>query len=68
MKYYISNCGNLIGSDITKENTPDYIQTAINNGFYCLADVLYLEGVLYFGRTNHLYIIDLDFIVTPFLI
>jgi len=64
MKYYISNRGNLKGCNKFKENTPEYIQNAINLGYDCVVDVSVLEGILYFNQTNnHLYIIDWQFII-----
>lgn len=62
MKHYISNRGNLTGMNSYKENSPDYIQIAIDSGFDCVVDVSYMEGVVYFGTANHLYIVDLEFI------
>jgi len=62
MKHYISHRGNLIRINKDKENSPDYVQIAIDAGFDCVVDVLYIEGVIYFGTANHLYIVDLEFI------
>jgi hypothetical protein len=64
MKYFISNRGNINGRKESKENSPKYVLSAIKNGFHCVVDVIYVEDVLYFGNSKHLYIIDLDFIIT----
>ena len=64
MKYFISNRGNINGRKESKENSPKYVLAAIKNGFHCVVDVIFVENVLYFGNSNHLYIIDLDFIIT----
>ena len=47
---FISHRGNLDGPVSQYENTPDYIQLALDNGFEVEVDVWFIDGELYLGH------------------
>lgn len=47
---FISHRGNVNGVDVIKENTIEYIQSAINQGFDVEIDVWFIDGEFYLGH------------------
>lgn len=59
---YIAHRGNLEGPCPSQENRPEYLQAAIQQGFYVEADVWLLEGDLFLGHDDAQYTTSLDFL------
>ena len=58
----IAHRGNFSGKNSSLENTKNYIDNAIENGYYCEVDVWYEDGKLYLGHDEPSEITDLDFL------
>jgi len=50
MFYYISHRGNLNGPNPSRENSPDYILSAINEGFDVEVDVWFIDNKFFLGH------------------
>lgn len=60
----ISHRGNITGKNIERENSPEYIQKALNNGFHVELDIWYQDG-WYLGHDQPQYKIDFEFLLNP---
>ena len=58
----ISHRGNLIGPNPEKENSPLYLQEALNKGFDVEIDVWVIEGNFYLGHDKPQYGITLEWL------
>jgi len=56
---YISHRGNINGKNIEKENSPEYIIEALNNGYNVEVDIWLINSKWYFGHDEPKYEIDL---------
>lgn len=59
----ISHRGNINGKDINKENSPEYIQSAIDLGFDVEVDLRVKNDSLFFGHDLAQYAVDKDFLI-----
>jgi len=55
---YISHRGNINGKKLEKENSPDYIQEALDKGYDVEIDVWYINNEYFFGHDEPKYKID----------
>ena len=55
---YISHRGNINGKNIERENSPEYIQEALDNGYDVEIDVWYIDNKWFFGHDDPKYKID----------
>lgn len=62
MKKIISHRGNLDGPIEELENSPKYIQNAINNNYDVEIDVWYFKKKYFLGHDEPLYKVDLNFL------
>lgn len=60
---YIAHRGNTNGPRPELENSPDYIDTAISQGFHVEVDVWWNDGQLYLGHDEPQYKIGLQFLL-----
>lgn len=58
----ISHRGNLLGPNLNKENSPDYILTAIKAGFDVEIDVWFINNQYFLGHDKPKYQINKDFL------
>ncbi len=58
----IAHRGNTCGADPTNENSPEYINKALNNGFNVEVDVWYKDGDWFLGHDSGQYVIDFKFL------
>ena len=58
----ISHRGNLLGSDPSKENSPEYILQTLSVGYHCEIDLRTKDGGLFLGHDEAQYPINLDFL------
>lgn len=58
----ISHRGNLNGSKLNKENDPNYIQEAIDNGFDCEVDIWKINNDFFLGHDSPDYLIYKSFL------
>jgi len=58
----ISHRGNLNGPVPTRENSPDYIEIALDKGYNVEIDVWYIGDKWLLGHDSPVYQVDLDFI------
>lgn len=58
----ISHRGNIQGKNIDFENNPDYIETALKNGFNVEIDVWYENNKIYLGHDNPKYKVNEKFL------
>ena len=63
MKKLISHRGNINGKDISLENNPSYIDTAIKQGYDVEIDFWYVNNQLYLGHDTFQYGINLSWLV-----
>lgn len=63
----ISHRGNLEGSIPTLENSPEYIQTALDKGYDVEIDVWYKDSQLWLGHDEPSYQIDIKFLYNSHL-
>lgn len=56
----IAHRGNITGKNIEKENSPDYLIDAINQGYDVEVDVWVIDSQLYFGHDNPEYLVSPD--------
>ena len=61
----IAHRGNMNGPNPEKENNPDYIVEALNNGFEVEIDVWYKHGDVWLGHDDPTYPVDVQFIQLP---
>jgi len=61
----ISHRGNIFGRDERRENHPDYIIKALDEGFDVEIDVWYISDILFLGHDSPEYPIDKLFISDP---
>jgi hypothetical protein len=54
----ISHRGNLIGPNSERENSPSYLQEALDNGFDVEVDLWFIEDKLYLGHDEPQYLIS----------
>jgi hypothetical protein len=59
---FISHRGNLTGVYPEKENSPAYIQEALDAGFDCEIDVWYIDGKLLLGHDAPTYTTTVEFL------
>ena len=59
----ISHRGNIAGPQPSKENTPSYIQAAIDRGYDVEIDVRLIGDCLYLGHDNPDYQVDLSWLL-----
>lgn len=62
MKYFIAHRGNINGRISEKENHPDYIKTALNEGYDVEIDVWCIGDKIFLGHDEPQYEISLDFL------
>lgn len=63
MSILFSHRGNITGMDLSKENSPEYIQNAINKGFHVVVDVwLVGKSHLSLGSTQPHFPTTIDFL------
>jgi hypothetical protein len=62
-KILISHRGNINNISSTKENSPDYIDAAIDCGFNVEVDVWCFDGNIFLGHDNPEYNIQIDWIL-----
>lgn len=55
---YISNLGNIHGSDSDKENHPDYLKEALKQGYHIKVDVYIIHNQIILGQDKPQYEID----------
>jgi hypothetical protein len=48
----IANRGNLFGRNLERENSPDYLNEAINQGYHVMVDAWWVEGCFWFGKNR----------------
>ena len=60
--FYIAHRGNLVGNNFEKENSPDYIDVAINKGFNVELDLWVQDQRLLLGHDIPTYEISVDWI------
>ncbi len=58
----ISHRGNLRGPEPDKENSPDYIDAAINELYEVEVDIRYIEGNFYLGHDSPEHFVDLHWL------
>jgi len=61
---FISHRGNLDGINPKKENSPDYIISALNEGFDVEVDVWFKDDKFYLGHDTPKYEIDYNFLIS----
>lgn len=61
---YIAHRGNVNGPNPDLENSPNYIDGALKQGFDVELDVWYKDGKFYLGHDKPEYLIDLQFLLT----
>lgn len=59
---FISHRGNIRGKITELENSPDYIDKALNEGYDVEVDIWYENNNLYLGHDYGQYLIDLDWL------
>lgn len=60
---FISHRGNLNGTNSDRENSPSYIEEALNQGFDVEVDVWFVDGKFYLGHDSPQYETDYKFLV-----
>ena len=60
----ISHRGNLNGKNVKLENSPNYIQSAIDEGFDVEVDVWYIDGTFLLGHDTPTYQVEKSWIVS----
>tara|TARA_B100000131_G_C17707158_1_gene447237 strand:+ start:105 stop:563 length:459 start_codon:yes stop_codon:yes gene_type:complete len=60
--FYISHRGNLDGPNIEKENSPDYIVSALNKGYDVEIDVWYIDNTILLGHDKPEHVVNLSFL------
>ena len=63
MKYLISHRGNLFGRNIIRENTVEYIESAISQGFDVMIDIWINSYKIYLGNDEPEYQINIEFLL-----
>lgn len=63
--YFIAHRGNLYGPNPKMENRPDYIMSAISEGFDVEIDVWVIGNDIFLGHDEPQYKIDLEFLQNP---
>ncbi len=58
----ISHRGNITGRNYSKENSPEYIQKALDEGYNVEIDIWYIDGKLFLGHDNPHYPIEVQFL------
>jgi len=58
----ISHRGNLDGKNESRENSPLYIEEALEKGYDVEIDVWYIDGALFLGHDNPQHEIDINFL------
>jgi hypothetical protein len=59
---YISHRGNITGPNLELENKPDYILSAIDQGYDVEIDIWMIEGLLFLGHDNPQYAVTQDWL------
>jgi hypothetical protein len=62
---YIAHRGNIYGKNIYEENSPSYINKAINLGYDVEIDVWSIDNELFLGHDSPLYKVKYSFFVNP---
>jgi hypothetical protein len=60
--YKISHRGNINGPEPDRENSPDYIQEALNSGYYVEIDVRVMGDKIFLGHDEPQYEVSLEFL------
>lgn len=60
----ISHRGNVFSPNLTKENSPPYIQECLDFGYHCEIDINVINDELYLGHDGPEYKIDLEWLTT----
>ena len=60
--YFIAHRGNINGINTLKENSPDYVNEALSQGYDVLVDVWFVKSKWYLGNNYPQYNIKLDFL------
>lgn len=63
----IAHRGNLTGVNPDKENSPEYIQDALDQGYHCEIDLRVSDGTLFLGHDAPQYAVTKDFLQHPSL-
>jgi len=58
----IAHRGNINGSNVEKENHPDYINKALESGYHVEIDIWFINNKLYLGHDNPKYEIKYNFL------
>jgi hypothetical protein len=64
-RFYIAHRGNTKGANPDRENSPDYIQQALSEGFDVEIDVWVVDGEIFLGHDNGKYPIELEYLKNP---
>ncbi len=59
---YIAHRGNIKGRNPDQENSPTYIENALNHNFHCEIDIWYDKGALWSGHDEPQYRITYEFL------
>jgi hypothetical protein len=63
MTIFIAHRGNIAGPNLKLENTPEYLQAAMDAGYGVEVDIQWDRGVLYYGHDYSLEPVDEKFII-----
>lgn len=58
----ISHRGNINGPNPQKENYPDYVNDALNKGYYVEIDVWFVDGKWFLGHDKPQYEVSIEFL------
>lgn len=58
----VAHRGNTCGTNPAMENNPDYIRQALQEGYYCEADVWFVRDNFYLGHDEPKYLTNLNFL------
>jgi hypothetical protein len=58
----ISHRGNINGPNTNLENSPDYLKTALKNGYHVEVDVWFVDGNFFLGHDKPNYLINENFL------
>ena len=56
--FFISHRGNINGPEVNRENSIDYINSAIDKGYDVEVDVWFKKGEFYLGHDEPMYRVD----------
>ena len=61
--FFISHRGNINGPEVNKENSIDYINSAIDKGYDVEVDVWFKKGEFYLGHDEPMYRVDKKYLL-----